>query len=148
MAAEKENKYAEKITLKEAIALSELAYSKVNDDCYFLSHLADECNTYRQKFEYILKKFNDNEQVFNTIKKIYNKCESIVMKKTSKGEIVPSLGIFVLKAYHGLMETSKQEIDHTTKGESLNIPILNINPLDDIEEDDTADYSFKKNCNT
>lgn len=109
MAAEQGNKYAEKITLEDAIALAELAYSKISDDCFFLSKLADECGTYRQKFEYILQKFNDDEKVFNTIKRIYNKCESIVMEKTAKGDIVPSLGIFVLKAYHGLMETSKVE---------------------------------------
>jgi len=119
MAASKGNKYAEKITLKDAIELAELAYSKISEDCYFLSHLADECNTYRQKFEYVLEKYNDNQDVFNTIKKIYNKCESIVMKKTAKGEIVPSLGIFVLKAYHGLMETSKQEVDHSNKDGTL-----------------------------
>lgn len=115
MAAEEGNKYAEKITLEEAITLVELAYETISEDCYFLSDLADSCDTYRQKFEYILKKFSDNDQVFNTIKKIYNKCESIVMKKTAKGDIVPSLGIFVLKSYHGLMETSKQVVDHTIK---------------------------------
>ena len=43
------------------------------------------------------------------------------MEKTAKGDIVPALGIFVLKAYHGLIETSKQQVDHTTKGESMNI---------------------------
>ena len=109
MAAPEGNKYAEKITLDDAIALAELAYSKISDDCFFLSKLADECGTYRQKFEYVLQKFNDDEKVFNTIKRIYNKCESIVMEKTANGDIVPSLGIFVLKAYHGLMETSKVE---------------------------------------
>ena len=109
MAAEQGNKYAEKITLDDAIALAELAYSKISDECFFLSKLADECGTYRQKFEYVLQKFNDDEKVFNTIKRIYNKCESIVMEKTANGDIVPSLGIFVLKAYHGLMETSKVE---------------------------------------
>lgn len=122
MAAEKGNKYAEKVTLEDAIALAELAYSKISDDCYFLSKLADECGTYRQKFEYILEKHNDNEDVFNTIKKIYNKCESIVMEKTANGDIVPSLGIFVLKAYHGLMETSKQQTDITTNGQSISEP--------------------------
>jgi hypothetical protein len=122
MPAPQGNNNAEKITLEEAIALSELAYSKVNEECYFLSHLADECDTYRQKFEYILKKFNDNEVVFNTIKKIYNKCESIVMKKTAKRKIIPSLRIFVLKAYHGLMEVSKQEIDHSNTDGTLKPP--------------------------
>ena len=116
MAAKEGNTNAEKVTLEDAIELAERAYSKIYDDCYFLSKLADECDTYREKFDYILKKFNDNEIVFRTIKKIYNKCESIVMEKTAKGEIIPSLGIFVLKAYHGLMETSKQQIDHKNDG--------------------------------
>lgn len=119
MAAEEGNKYAEKITREDAIELANLAYSKISNECYFLSKLADECDTYRDKFAYILKKFNDDEEVFRTIKKIYNKCESIVMEKTAKGDIVPSLGIFVLKAYHGLMETSRQHLDHTTNGESV-----------------------------
>lgn len=121
MAAPKGNTNAEKVTLDDAIKLVELAYSKINSNCYFLSKLADECDTYRDKFSYILEKFNDNEVVFRTIKKIYNKCESIVMDKTANGDIVPSLGIFVLKAYHGLMETSKQHLDHTTNGEALNL---------------------------
>jgi len=123
MPAPKENKNAETCTLEEAIKLVELAYSKIDKDCYFLSKLADECGTYRQKFDYILKKFNYNKIVFNTIKRMYNKCESIVMEKTAKGDIVPALGIFVLKAYHGLLETSKQHVDHTTNGESINKPL-------------------------
>ena len=126
MSAAKGNKYAEKVTLKDAIELAELAYSKISDDCYFLSKLADECGTYRQKFEYVLEKYNDNGEVFNTIKKIYNKCESIVMEKTANGDIVPSLGIFVLKAYHGLMETSKQQVDHSTLGKEIIQPVWQI----------------------
>lgn len=117
MAAEKGNKYAEKVTLEDAIELVNKAYELIDDDCYFLSDLADKCGTYRQKFDYLLTKFNDNQQVFDTLKKIYNKCESIVMKKTAKGEIVPSLGIFVLKAYHGLFE--KSAIDVTTQGDKI-----------------------------
>jgi hypothetical protein len=128
MAAPKGNKYAEKVTLEDAIELAELAYSKIDNECYFLSKLADECDTYREKFDYILKKFNDNEEVFRTIKKIYNKCESIVMEKTAKGEIIPSLGIFVLKAYHGLMETSKQQIDHKNDGGKFEQPKNDLTP--------------------
>jgi len=128
MAAPKGNNNAEKVTLEEAIKLSELAYSKINDECYFLSDLAEQCDTYRQKFEYILEKYNNNEIVFNTIKKIYNKCESIVMKKTAKGDIIPSLGIFVLKAYHGLMETSKQQIDHKNDGGKFEQPKNDLTP--------------------
>ena len=128
MAAKEGNTNAEKVTLEDAIELAERAYSKIDDDCYFLSKLADECDTYREKFDYILKKFNDNEIVFRTIKKIYNKCESIVMEKTAKGEIIPSLGIFVLKAYHGLMETSKQQIDHKNDGGKFEQPKNDLTP--------------------
>jgi hypothetical protein len=137
MAAPKGNTNAEKVSLEDAIALAELAYSKISDDCYFLSQLADECDTYRQKFEYVLEKYNDNEIVFDTIKKIYNKCESIVMKKTASGDIVPSLGIFVLKAYHGLMETSKQQTDITTNGQSIADPpkwVIADNSTKDVNE--------------
>ena len=109
MAAPEGNKNADKITLEDAQSLALLALDKVSENCFYLSSVAVECDTYRQKFEYILKKFNSDDIVFNTIKKLYNKCESIVMEKTGKGEIAPALGIFVLKAYHGLMETSKVE---------------------------------------
>lgn len=109
MAAPEGNKNAETITLEDAQSLALLALDKVSENCFYLSSVAVECDTYRQKFEYILQKFNSDDIVFNTIKKLYNKCESIVMEKTGKGEITPALGIFVLKAYHGLMETSKVE---------------------------------------
>ena len=109
MAAPEGNKNAETITLEDAQSLALLALDKVSENCFYLSSVAVECDTYRQKFEYILQKFNYDDIVFNTIKKLYNKCESIVMEKTGKGEITPALGIFVLKAYHGLMETSKVE---------------------------------------
>jgi hypothetical protein len=123
MAAEKGNKYAEKVTIEEAIKLAERAYNAVSSDCYFISSVAEECETYRDKFAYILEKFNDDEKVFRTIKRMYNKCESIVMQKTADGDITPALGIFVLKAYHGLMESSRQQIDQNVNG---NLNILNL----------------------
>jgi len=112
MAAEKGNKYAEKWTREKALKLAKKALSTVSNDCYFISDVADKCDTYRDFFTYILKKHNTDEEVFRTIKKMQNKCESIVAKKTASGDIVPSLGIFILKSYHGLTETVKQEIKH------------------------------------
>ena len=121
MAPEIGNKYAEKWTKDKALALAELAYKTVSDKCYFISEVADKCDTYRDFFTYILKKFNDDEDVFRIIKKMQNKCEMIVTKKTADGDIVPSLGIFILKAYHGLTETSKQEITHKGQGLTINV---------------------------
>ena len=121
MGAPKNNKNAETISLEYARDLAQRGLNTVSDECFYLSSVAEQCETYRQQFEYVLKKFNDDDVVFNTIKRLYNKCESIVMEKTGKGEITPALGIFVLKAYHGLMETSKveQTSDLTISGANL-----------------------------
>ncbi len=123
MAAAKGNKNAEVWTVEKARETAQAAYEAISDDCYFLSSLAEKVGTYRQLFEYLMNKYNDDKIVFNTIKKIYNKCESIVVEQTAKSKINPALGIFVLKAYHGLFETSKQHLDHTTQGEKLSITL-------------------------
>lgn len=127
MAAEKGNKYAEKWTVEDARQLADTAYNAIDQDCYFLASVAEKVNVYRQLFEYLLAKYNDDDHVFGTLKRMHNKCESIVMEKTAQGKINPALGIFVLKAYHGLFETSKQHTDVTTKGE----PIVSAKDFDD-----------------
>ena len=76
-----------------------------------MSDVADKCDTYREQFNYIAKKFKDNHIVFNTIKRLTNKCESIVVRKTAEGDINVALGIFILKSYHSLIETSKTQIE-------------------------------------
>jgi hypothetical protein len=115
MAAEQGNKYAETITKEVALELAQKALAAINDNCYFLSEVAEKCETYRTKFNYVLEKFKEDEEVFDAIKRMYNKCEAIVVKKTAKGDIVPSLGIFILKAYHDLIETSKLNQEVTGK---------------------------------
>ena len=111
MAGTKGNKNAEWLTKDEAINILENANKVISDDCYFLSDVADKCGTYRQQFNYISEKFNDDKIIFNTIKRLTNKCESIVVKKTAKGEINTALGIFILKSYHSLIETSKTQLE-------------------------------------
>ena len=103
----KGNKNAEWLTRDEALSIMDKAISVVNDECYFLSDVADKCDTYREQFNYIAKKFRQDKIVFNTIKKLTNKCEAIVAKKTAEGDINVALGIFILKSYHGLIQTSK-----------------------------------------
>lgn len=107
MAAEQGNKYAEKWTLEETLALLERCYESVSNECYFLSEVADKVEEYPDLFKYLTRKFEDSEQVFRAIKRLYTKCEKIITRKTADGEIVPALGIFILKAYHELVETSK-----------------------------------------
>lgn len=101
------NTNAEKIGRDEALALAKLALKKVSENCYFLSDVAEKCGTYRHKFDYVLRKFNDDEEIFEIIHQMRNKCEAILVKKAARNKINPAVGIFILKSYHGLMETSK-----------------------------------------
>jgi hypothetical protein len=116
----KGNKNAEKWTVKEARKLANKALDAVDDETFFISSIAEKCETYRDLFAYLMDKFNDDKVVFRTLKRMYNKCESILWERASQGEIDRTIAIFALKSLHGLMETSKQEIDHTTDGESIN----------------------------
>ena len=136
----KGNKNAEWLTEEEAIRILNKADEVIGDDCYLLSDVAVKCDTYREQFSYIANKFKQNKAVFNAIKKIKNKCESIVATKTASNEINTALGIFILKAYHGLIETSK--LQH--EGGDQDKPIQTVTELtpkqikalsDDIEND-------------
>tara|TARA_R110000796_G_scaffold572_1_gene2029 strand:+ start:997 stop:1395 length:399 start_codon:yes stop_codon:yes gene_type:complete len=122
MPAPKENTNAEYLTEEVALEILEKANDIISEECYFLSDVADKCGTYREQFNYIAKKFKNNHVVFNTIKRMTNKCESIVVKKTAEGDINVALGIFILKSYHSLIETSK--LQH--EGGDKDKPIQNI----------------------
>ena len=116
------NKNAEYLTEEVALEILEKANEVINDKCFFLSDVADKCGTYREQFNYIAKKFRDNHVVFNTIKRLTNKCESIVVMQTAQGKINTALGIFILKSYHSLIETSKMQLE----GGDDDKPIQNI----------------------
>lgn len=109
------NKNAEKWTVEKARELSERALEVVDDDCYFISSIAEKCETYRDLFSYLMKKFNDDESVFRTLKRMYNKCESIIWEKAAKSEMDKTIAIFALKSLHGLMETSRLVTDQNIK---------------------------------
>ena len=132
MGAAINNKNAEKWNLEKIRELAQLAYDTVSDECYFISEVAEKCNVYRELFFYVLDKYNDDEIVFNTIKRMANKCERIVATKTADGDIVPSLGIFILKSYHGLTETSRQEIKH--EGANVSITVENNKAKDGLDD--------------
>ena len=122
MAAPKENKNAEYLTEEVALEILERANNVISEECFFISDVADKCGTYREQFNYIAKKFKNNHVVFNTIKRLTNKCESIVVKKAAKGDINVTLGIFILKSYHSLIETSKMQLE----GGDEDKPIQNV----------------------
>jgi site-specific recombinase len=121
MAAPEDNKNAEWLTLEVAKSIIDKANEVINDNCYFLSDVADKCDTYREQFYYIAKKFKNDKIVFNSIKRLTNKCESIVVKHTADGKINVALGIFILKSYHSLIETSKLQHEGGDKDKPVSV---------------------------
>jgi len=117
MAGTINNKNAEKWTEEKAVELAELALSKVGPKCFFIAQIAEECNVYRDLFTYLMRKFNDNEIVFRSLKRMYNKAEAEIWKQSADGRIDKTIGIFALKSLHGLFETSKQMIDADVRTE-------------------------------
>ena len=101
------NKNAEWLTREEALSIIDRAFGVISNKCYFLSDVADKADTYKDQFYYIAKKFKNDKTVLRSIKRLTNRCEAIVATKTAEGDINVALGIFILKSYHGLIETSK-----------------------------------------
>ena len=126
MAAPKGNINAEWLTKEEALSILDRALGVINDECYFLSDVADKCDTYRTQFDYIARKFKDDKIVFDTIKRLTNKCESIVVKKTAEGKINVALGIFILKSYHSLIETSKLQHEGGDKDKPIQTNVISL----------------------
>jgi len=115
------NTHAEWLTKEEALSILDRANSVISNKCYLLSSVAVKCDTYRTQFNYIGEKFKDDKDVFDTIKKMTNKCESIVAEKTADGSINVALGIFILKSYHGLIETSKMQMEGGDKNKPISV---------------------------
>jgi len=121
MAAQPGNKYAETLTKEYALNVALQSIEVINEDCYLISTVADKIGIYREKYAYLLNKFNDDPEVFNALKTIYNKCESIVAEKAAKNEINTTFAIFIMKVYHGLIESSKLNLADAD-GERLEPP--------------------------
>lgn len=129
MSAELGNKYAEKWDLESTIDLFERAIDTVSPTCFYLASVCDELEIYPDLIKYLTKKFENEEKVFRLIKRLYVKCERIITEKTGDGDISVPLGIFILKAYHGLIETSKQQIEANVVQDSK----IDLKNLDDAE---------------
>jgi hypothetical protein len=118
MAAEKGNKYAEKITREKALEVAQQALDAIDDECFFLDDICDKIGIYRDKFYYILEKFEDDEEITDLLKRAKGRSAAFIQKKAAKGKDVnPVFGIFVLKSVHGFVETSKVENDVNLKSD-------------------------------
>jgi len=117
------NTNAEKWTLKDAKALFKDALDIVQKDktIVFIGGVAVAQGTYRQAYDYIIKKF-DKEIVFNTIKKqISSILEDRIVKGAISGDYNPTMVIFTLKNNFGWVDS--QKIEQTIKEQEPKINI-------------------------
>lgn len=73
----------------------------------------------RQRISEWRKKFEDDEEFSDTIKKIENELENRLYKLGLKGKANPTLVIFGLKNNYGWKDEQKHDL--TTDGEKINI---------------------------
>ena len=140
MPAKKGNTYAEKWTKAEVLkALKQIQAEAQRPTCTWLGTALVRVGLYREIWTYWKEKFAKDIEVFQTIKNIDTIFEERLFSKALRGEANATVAIFGLKNNHGWKD--RQEVDHTTAGESLNrIEIIISNPARPVtSEDDIAE---------
>lgn len=145
MAAEKGNTYAEKWTKETVMPLLEriedLARSSDEGAPLYLGGALAEVHLYRDVWAYWKEKFESDEQVFRSIKKIEQLFEQKIYEGALKGDLVASVSIFGLKNNHSWKDQS--QIDHTSGGKEIRNVNFNVRtksdsnatPAEDLEDE-------------
>lgn len=118
MAAKKGNKTAEKwtkeITLK---SLRELEANVKADKIFYLGIALAQLDLYPQIWADWQVKFKDDNDVSVALKRVEAQVEANLLLQAGTNKINATIAIFVLKNKYKWSD--KQEIDHTSKGESI-----------------------------
>lgn len=120
MPAPKENKNAEKWTVKTAMdALNRIEQECKKEDCYYLLTALVECGLYSEVWTYWKEKFSSDKVVFQTIKRIEDYLEQKLVKAGLKGDVNVTAFIFVAKCKFGFKEppTENRNINSTAISE-------------------------------
>ena len=108
----KGNKNAEKWPEQDVIALfTELCDKAHKEECYLLIHVLDTRITIDQ-YEYLKKKYKDNQTVSQLIKNVLSICEANLTKAMLSGKIKETASIFLLKAKYGYIDKQVIETEH------------------------------------
>jgi hypothetical protein len=128
MSAPKGNKNAEKWSIKEARDFLDKALElSKNTDYDFLGEVARDLDSYRDVFDYLIKTYPD---LTGKLRQVKGNLEANCFANGKKGKIKDSLAIMNLKSNYRW--TDRQEIDHTTGGEKINLNVI-------VDENATAD---------
>lgn len=122
-------KFAEKWKLEDAQALFQKAYDILikDESIAFIGTLAIKLDTYRDLFKYLSKKFETDELIFLTNKKIHDIIEQRLFNLGLTNQNNPTLTIFGLKNNHNWRDKVESEVTQST---TLNIVTDNPEELD------------------
>ena len=112
MPAPKGNDYAEKWT-REAVldALSEIESEAQQKTCLWLGSALVKTGLYRAVWAYWKEKFTDDDEVFETIKKVEQIFEDRLFSMALKGDANPTIAIFGLKNNHDWKDKTEQDLN-------------------------------------
>lgn len=118
MAAKKGNKYAEKWDKKTVLkTLNHLLHLIKTDKIFYLTIALAQIELYADIWNDWSKKFEDDKEVSLAIKMVEGQLEANLLQLSATNKINATIAIFVLKNKYKWSD--KQEIDHTSKGESI-----------------------------
>jgi len=118
MAAQKGNKTAEKWTKVTTLKLlSRILLDVKKDKIFYLGIALAQIDLYPQIWEHWQTKFKDDTDVIVAIKRVESQIEANLLQQSATNKINATIAIFVLKNKYKWSD--KQEIDHTSKGESI-----------------------------
>lgn len=121
------NSNAEKWTIEVASKFMEEAIKLSKKKEYdFIGEVAYDLDQDKGVFNYIVDKFPQLKRLKTRLK---NNCEVNCFRNIKNEYINTAAGIMNLKSNHGWTDRVQQ--DHSTLGKSLNVPLLNIDPLNE-----------------
>lgn len=124
MAARKGNNYAEKWSKTTVLnSLNKIYFDVEDNKIVYLAISLVNSDLYPDIWQYWITKFKSDDEVIRSIKRIEAKIEANLLSQALSNKINSTVAIFVLKNKYKWSD--KQEIDHTSKGESMS-PVINI----------------------
>lgn len=139
MPAKKGNKYAEKWTKTEVLAmLAKIEKEAKKPSCLWLGSALVKVGLYKDIWVYWSEKFRSDQDVFRTIKRIDQIFEDRLYSRAAKGDINATMAVFGLKNNH--YWTDRRELDHTTAGHPMSgLKIEIVNATDPVTREDEID---------
>jgi len=122
MAGKKGNKNAQKWDKATLLKVLHTFYNDIRDEkIVYLGIILAKYQLYNDIWSDWTNKFKDDQVVSLTIKRVEALIEANLLEQALSNKVNSTIAIFVLKNKYRWAD--KQEIDHTSKGESLSINI-------------------------